>query len=170
VKAEVTRRGRKVLQAPRTFPVLLTFALWACGSPEPTTEHQVSGTGIPALPAQNVVSRDWPAGTAKVLSLSAGGAPGDQNPYERATGCVIAMKTLATALQDMPALAGETEQAALRKAEAIYEQRANEEAAKQGLAGQVARSEMEQRLQAALDEPAPQMRRASACLRALAAS
>jgi hypothetical protein len=78
------------------------------------------------------------------------------------------MKAVADASQNMPALAGGGAKAALQQAQTIYDQRAAAEAAKQGISADQARSEIEKRLEAALDDPAPALQRAIGCLRQLA--
>ena len=120
------------------------------------------------VPAAESASRGTP-GLAAVLSISGSGAP-QGDAYQSALGCAVALRVLAETIESMPALAGETEQAALRQAQTIYGRRAAAEARRQGVTETETSSEMETLQQQAFDDPMPQVRRAAGCLRQLTAA
>ena len=155
------------------WPLLAAFLLasltGACSDrSDASANAQAAGTGIPPLPAAESASRGTP-GLAAALSISGSGAP-QGDAYQSALGCAVALRVLAETIESMPALAGETEQAALRQAQTIYGRRAAAEARRQGVTEKETSSEMETLQQLAFDDPMPQVRRAAGCLRQLTAA
>ncbi len=142
-----------------------TALLCACSGTD-RDERRETGTGIPPMP--QVTQAAGPAAKAlAALSITGGGgAQGD--PHEQAMRCAVALRTLTSQLQDYPALLGEAQKAALRKAQSAYDQRVAAAAARQGISAQESRSTMEQQVQLGLDDPAPQVQRVTGCLRRLA--
>lgn len=153
------------------FRILAPAALLlmaGCGevSPGPTREE---GKGIPPLPSEAPTTTRAANNPAQSLSLSSGSALNvEGTPFARAAACFTAVTALETALESMPALAGKAERAALQQAKTLYEQRALKAAETEGLGAGETRTALDERLQQGLDNPAPEVQRATMCLRELA--
>ena len=150
--------------------LLAACAVTACGGSSETARlKEESETGIPPLPPAEAERTINPNSLAAALSLAGRAAP-PGNPYEHAIGCSVALSVLAATLEDLPALAGEAERDALRRARVVYDGRAATEGRRRDMTADALKSEIEARREQALDDPMPEVQRAAACLRELASA
>lgn len=111
-------------------------------------------------------AHDYPAGAAAVLSVVGSGAEVPEtsaSPWQAATNCVVALRTVRTLVGRLPQRPDAQQMAVLDRAEQIYADRARAAAD----APAAAASDIEQQLQAAEAAPSAQARLALACVKDL---
>jgi hypothetical protein len=138
--------------------VLLLALLSGCGS--------TSGSATPGGNAEPATVRDYPRGAAAVLSVVGSGARPPEaatSPFDAATNCVVALRTVRTLLSRLPERPSSQQMQMLDRAEKAYLDRA------QTAAGDAVRAadEIEQKLDGAQDAPTAQAQLALACVKDL---